>query len=113
MFQLQPHQGRPATGIPRGAAGGDWSVVVAELLNGCGLVLDIAGLLFLYKYGLPSEIQKPSASEGFLLVFPGQGLTEQEKKKQEEMFSYYRRMSRYGLFLILVGFVLLLIGNFL
>ena len=83
--------------------------MVAELLNGTGLILDILGILFLYKYGLPSEVQEPR--EGQIILYPG--LTPHEKKSQEKVFSYYRRMSRYGLFLILVGFVLLLIGNFL
>ena len=82
---------------------------MAELLNGTGLVLDILGILFLYKYGLPSKVQEPR--EGIEILYAG--ITEQEKKSQERVFSYYRRMSRYGLFLILFGFLLLLIGNFL
>ena len=85
--------------------------MVVELLNVVGLLLDIAGIIFLYKYGLPSDVQKPSPREGFYVVFPGQALTDQEKRNQEEVFSYYRRMSRYGLSLIIVGFVLLISGS--
>ena len=65
---------------------------MTELLNGTGLVLDIAGILFLYIYGLPSKVQEPR--EGLEILFAG--ISDEEKKSQERVFSYYRRMSRYG-----------------
>lgn len=82
--------------------------MASELLNVIGLILDIIGIVFLYKFGLPSEV-KPARDSLLKIAGPSR----EEKEKAEAQFKYYTRMSRYGLSLILAGFLLLLIGNLL
>ena len=89
--------------------------MVIDLLSGIGLVLDITGVLILYKFELPSTVEKVDPlSTRTLISFNVSHSAERSEqlKRAEQKFTYYVRMSRYGLTLILTGFALLLVGTF-
>jgi hypothetical protein len=68
-----------------------------------GLILDIIGVLMLFKYGLPSKISD------------GDTLGIEESKEEEELRNnknkYIIKMAYFGLSFILIGFVFQLIGT--
>lgn len=75
---------------------------MSSWVNSIGLLLDISGILILFKYGLPSD------------VFPN-GMIPKEMSGYDEKpkFLRYRKFARTGLALIILGFILQLISNFL
>ena len=78
------------------------SIAIMDLsscLNSVGLVFDIAGVLGLFKFGLPSKLFTDNT-----IV-----LNEYDHKKE----ATYRKMSNWSLASILVGFLLQLVSNFL
>lgn len=77
---------------------------MASWISSIGLILDIIGVLFVFKYGLPEVLDRQG--RGFLLL---EGTDDAEAAKAR----HYDRMARIGLFLIIAGFVLQLIGNWL
>lgn len=79
-------------------------VPLATIVNSIGLVLDIAGALLLWKYGLPESISR----EGHVHLVLEKN-NEEEKAKAKK----YDRWSRLGLFLLVSGFFLQLVSNFL
>jgi len=74
----------------------------ANFINSIGLIFDIVGVLFLFKYGLPSEVSK-DGSIG--LSLQGTDLDEIRKWKK------YNILSKIGLFFILIGFAFQLFSN--
>lgn len=67
------------------------------LINLIGLILDILGVLVLFKYGLPSEVTK----DGHV------GYTASQSDPIERAKWYkYNRMAKVGLGLLIAGFVL-------
>ena len=74
-----------------------------------GLVLDIVGVILLFFYGLPNNI--PAPSSGTVIVWPGGEANESEKEEYRKELKKYKRLSRLGIILLLVGFGLQLIGN--
>jgi hypothetical protein len=76
----------------------------ANYINSIGLLFDIAGVLVLFKYGLPSEVSK----EGSIgIAFQGTDLDEVKKWKK------YDCWSKFGLSIILIGFLLQLSSNWI
>ena len=72
-----------------------------DVVNSAGLVLDIGGVVILFCYGLPAEIRK----EHLLSVG--------ENEKQVRKWNHYKRISRLGLGLLVLGFSLQLVSNWL
>lgn len=72
------------------------------LINSFGLGLDIIGVIILFKYGLPSDVNRGGA-----VVKIVSGSQEIPKYKK------YLRWAYFGLSLLVLGFVLQLVSNFL
>jgi hypothetical protein len=70
-------------------------------LNTLGLLFDLFGVLLLFKFGLPSDIDK-NGSIGIIL--------EQEDEKKE--WIQYNFWSKTGLGFISLGFILQIISNY-
>jgi hypothetical protein len=77
---------------------------MSHLLNSIGLVLDIAGVVMIWFYGLP----EPLSLEGRTYLVTGL-IDEKEKAKAQR----FHRLSKIGLALILGGFLLQFVSNFL
>jgi hypothetical protein len=78
-------------------------VAFSKVLNSIGLFLDIWGAFLLFKFGLPEEIRRSGANA---LVLEQVDVAEAAKAKR------YDRRGKFGLGLLLVGFVLQLLSNF-
>ncbi len=78
----------------------------ADIVSSVGLILDIVGVILLFKYGLPADVREKG---GTIIIFGG-GKRDEEAKREHR---YYRRMSRIGLGCLMVGFSLQLASNFL
>ena len=74
-----------------------------EVVNSAGLALDIGGVILLFFYGLPEEISKTGAGH----------LTWGEDKEEAKKWKRYKRRSRWGLVLLVWGFFLQLVSNWL
>jgi hypothetical protein len=79
-------------------------VMCSTWVNSIGLVLDICGAILLWKYGLPESISR----EGHQYIVLGQK-DEAEAAKAKT----YDRWSKLGLSLLILGFVLQLVSNFI
>ena len=79
--------------------------LLPDVINSAGLVLDIGGVVLLFIYGLPSEVNK---SGGVIIEWPDPN-SEQEQRKWKS----YKRRSHWGLFLLVFGFLLQLVSNWL
>lgn len=77
-------------------------------VNSAGLVLDILGVVLLFFYGLPSTVERPEA--GVFIEYPA-GRTPEETKDREKLWNRHQCMSRLGLTLLVVGFVLQIVSN--
>ena len=72
-------------------------------LNSIGLALDIAGVVLLFKFGLPESIDRRGHSH---LILPQ--IDEEEKAKGKR----YDRWARVGLLLLILGFSFQLLGSY-
>ena len=71
-----------------------------QFINSIGLFFDVCGILLIWKYGLPNK--EPGRDQwGY------SGGPEEIEEKQK-----YKRRSRFGLILILIGFCLQALSNF-
>ena len=75
----------------------------STFLTAVGLVLDIIGFIFLWKFGLPPDVRRGGKS--FLLL-------EERDEDESKKATCYDRISRLSVFLIVMGFVFQLLGNF-
>lgn len=73
-------------------------------INSIGLILDIIGVVILFKYGLPSEVSKDG--QVFIAASPH---NEEERRKYRK----FQLWSKFGLGLLVVGFGLQIISNYL
>lgn len=75
---------------------------MGKIMNTIGLLLDIFGVLILFKYGLPADVNKygeiPMAFEG---------VDESEKRRYKK----YEFRSRIGLTFLVLGFICQLASN--
>jgi len=69
--------------------------------NNIGLMLDVAGVIIIFFFGISSDLNKNGAV-GWLVEN-----SEEMSKKAER----HNRVSKLGLLLIIVGFTLQIIGN--
>lgn len=72
--------------------------------NALGLILNIIGVILLWKFGLPENINRDGLS---LLAL--EGTDEKEKQKAKR----YDKYSNFAILLIVLGFLLQLISNYL
>lgn len=80
-------------------------MTVSQGLICLGLCLDIAGVVLLYRYGLPSRY--PDDRDAGLIRWPGVG-PEPADPQVQHRFTY---LSRSGLFCLVSGFALQLVGT--
>ena len=73
-----------------------------SIINTIGLVLDLIGVLILFKFGLPSQVDK-NGSIGFIM--------EEEDLSEKKKWHKYNCWSKIGLGFISVGFILQIISN--
>ena len=71
-----------------------------KLLSSFGLITDIAGVILLFIYGLPSKIVEPSKR-----LLEG-SVSEADQKKN----AFIKKMSYLGLTLLIIGFTLQLVS---
>ena len=78
----------------------------ADIVSSIGLVLDIVGVVLVFKYGLQTDVRETG---GTSVAYRG-GKSDAEAKRE---YRHYSRLSRIGLGCLIVGFVLQLVSNFL
>jgi len=76
----------------------------AKIVNSAGLVFGIVGSLLVWKFGLPSDINRHG--ESALLL-------EGTDQNQVSLAKKYDRWAKVGLICLAIGFALQLISNFL
>lgn len=76
--------------------------MTSQELNIIGLTSDIIGVLLLFKYGLPADLNKDGAN---VIEFQGTNIEEQKKWKR------YNIWSKIGLCFIIVGFTFQIFSN--
>ena len=74
------------------------------VISSAGLILDILGVILLFYYGLPEEISKTGRGDLFTW-----GSHEEEAKKWKR----YKKRSYWGLALLVLGFSLQLVSNWI
>ena len=79
----------------------------AACINSLGLALDIIGVILLFIFGLPSRFVTDGPPRELLSFGVDTDGVEQWKKKWKR----YDRWSRFGLVLLVVGFVLQIVSN--
>lgn len=75
-----------------------------RLVNACGLILDIIGVLLLWKFGIPETLSRSGHSFVFFA-----GISKDEVIKA----SRYNKYAKVALTLIIGGFALQFISDFL
>ncbi len=73
-------------------------------LNTLGLILDIIGVVLLFKYGLPDDIS-PSGSVSLD--------TEDVNEDDIKLYKIYKRKSRIALGFLITGFILQAVSNYI
>ncbi len=73
-----------------------------------GLLVDIAGVLLLFKYGLPSDYIHDTVSGGHLILDENSA---DEQKELESKNRMIKLMAYTGLIFLIVGFILQFIGS--
>jgi hypothetical protein len=76
---------------------------ISHLINSTGLVLDIIGVVIIWRYGLP----EPLSREGAVYI-----IAEQSDQAEKLKAARYDLLSKIGLVLVLGGFVFQLLSNF-
>ena len=79
------------------------------LVNTIGLAFDIIGVILVFWFGLAPDV--PREVSGSLFVVNGP--TEAEREEVSAKWKYYRRLSYVGLFLLVLGFILQIVSNWL
>lgn len=76
----------------------------AVTLNTIGLLLDMVGAVFLFKYGLPPDLSRTGAT--FLRL-------EQDDESEKAKAQQYDQLGYIGIVLMFIGFALQLVSNYL
>jgi hypothetical protein len=77
---------------------------LSKIVNSVGLLCDIAGAIILWRYGLPEEFSKTGA------VYLTTGDTDQGEAAKARAYEW---LARLGLGLLIFGFFLQLVSNFI
>ena len=72
-------------------------MTIQLLMNLVGLALDIIGVLLLFKYGLPSDLNK----KGYIFK-----VLEQVDNHEVEKYKRYDKISKIALTLLILGFLM-------
>ena len=80
------------------------AISLAKVVNSAGLLLDVVGVLLLFKFGLPEDVRRKG--EGYLLL-------EETDEAEIAKGRRYDFWARVALGLVVLGFVLQLISNFM
>lgn len=78
--------------------------MLSTSINSLGLLLDVIAGLILWKFGLPENINRAGLS--FLAL---EGTDKKEIKKAKK----YDKFSKMGILLLIIGFILQLISNYI
>ena len=78
-------------------------ISASTLINSFGLLLDIVGVVIIWKYGLPEPLSRTGANHI---------IAEQSDDAEAAKAARYDRLSMVGLGLLVVGFLLQLLSNF-
>lgn len=76
----------------------------SNCVNSFGLLLDIVGVMLIWRFGLPEPILRSGAK--YLIT----GMIDEKEKEKAE---HFHTLSKVGLGLVIIGFVLQLVSNFL
>ena len=80
---------------------------LSNIINSFGLILDIVGVIILFRFGLPPKVFRDG-------VIPKvASLSIQEKSKEYSKFKRHKYWSYFGLSLLIIGFALQIASNFL
>ena len=77
---------------------------ISNVVNSIGLVCDITGALLIWRYGLPEAINRSGAIHL---------ICEQSDEAEIVKAKWYDRLALHGIVLVIVGFVIQLVSNFL
>lgn len=80
------------------------SVTTSTIVNNLGLLLDIVGVIMVWRFGLPEALSRTGAQ---YIV------TEQTDEIEKAKAMKFDRLSKVGLSLIIGGFMLQLLSNFI
>jgi hypothetical protein len=86
-----------------GAATNEGAMITGNCINGIGLILDIAGALLLWRFGLAPSIDRSGTTHI---------ITEQVDEAEVRKGKRYDRFGRTGIALLVLGFVFQLASNF-
>ena len=78
-------------------------VLTPDVINSCGLALDILGVVLLFFFGLPADVREGG---GTVLLWG-------EDPEGARRYRRARALSRLGLALLVAGFGLQIAGNYL
>ena len=78
------------------------------LVNTIGLLLDVIGVILVFRFGLAPDVPR-EASGGFLVL---NGPTEAQKEEARAKWRRYRYLSYLGLLLLVLGFILQIVSNY-
>ena len=76
----------------------------AAVLSTVGLTLDIIGVVMLFRYGLPENVSRKGHSHLLL---------EATDQREIDMARKYDRLARAALALIVIGFTIQILGNWI
>ncbi len=76
----------------------------APIVASAGLILDIIGAIMIFRFGLPENIDRSGK-----IYRVTSGVDEEEKRKAR----FYDRMSPVGILLLILGFGMQLVANWL
>jgi hypothetical protein len=76
----------------------------SNVVNSIGLVCDIIGALLVWRYGLPEPIYRRGAIHL---------ICEQSDKAEIAQAKWHNRLALFGIALVIFGFVIQLVSNFL
>jgi len=79
-------------------------MTTSTAVNSIGLLLDIAGVVMVWRYGLPESLSR----EGAQYI-----ITEQTDEAEKAKAARFDLLSKIGLALIVAGFAFQLLSNFL
>ena len=81
--------------------------LLSDCINSAGLALDIAGVILLFIYGLPSRFVSDGPPTNTLSF----GWDPDSVKQWEKQWNRYQCVSWFALVLLVLGFVLQMVSN--